>query len=90
MNKSSDTNHWLAVQLTGKAGNRNAIGAVVRVDNQWNSVTSSQGYGSSSVGPLHFGLGAAEKATTVDVTWPDGRHTVLVNVPSNRLLSISE
>ena len=90
MNRSAGKNHWLDIVLRGKGGNRNALGAVVKVDGQWNSVTSAQGYASSSLGPLHFGLGTAETAARVEVTWPDGTRRVLQNIPSQRLLSISE
>ena len=90
MNRSLDNNHWLDIKLTGKGGNRDALGAVVRVDGQWNSVTSAQGYASSSLGPLHFGLGAAESAARIEITWPDGSKRVLKNIASQRLLTIVE
>jgi hypothetical protein len=87
MNRSTDTNRWLSVKLTGKDGNRDALGAVVQVNGQWNSMTSGQGYASSSLGPLHFGLGSAQSAR-VEIVWPDGTRRVLTGVSTNRLLSI--
>ena len=35
-----------------------------------------------------FGLGAAEVATQVQVTWPDGRVRTLRNVSANQRLSV--
>ena len=90
MNRSKERNYWLAIQLKGKNKNRNAIGAVVRVDSQWNIAGSSQGYASSSLAPLHFGLGKVGKAAQVEVTWPDGVKTLLHDVAANRLLLIAE
>ncbi len=83
MNRSADGNHWLEVSVT-------ALGAVVQVDGQWSAVTSSQGYASSSLAPLHFGLGSAKFVKRVEVTWPDGRKRVLTNISADRLLSISD
>ena len=36
-----------------------------------------------------FGLGTAEQATQVQVTWPDGRVRTLRNVTANQRLSVS-
>jgi len=61
MNQSPGANHWLELKLEGTRSNRDAIGARIKVVTgtgaQYNHVTTSVGYGSSSAGPVHFGLG---------------------------------
>jgi hypothetical protein len=61
MNDSPRSNHWLEFQLEGTKSNRDAIGArikvVTRSSTQYNHVSFSTGYASSSAGPVHFGLG---------------------------------
>jgi hypothetical protein len=39
---------------------------------------------------LHFGLGTEEKATTVEVRWPDGQRTVLEQIKAGQVLRLSE
>ena len=62
INQSPGANHWLELKLEGTKSNRDAIGARVKVvtgnKSQFNHVTTSCGYASSSAGPMHFGLGA--------------------------------
>jgi hypothetical protein len=50
-NVSPDPNHWIILKLIGTKSNRDGIGARVRIDKQWNHMTSACGYASSS----HFG-----------------------------------
>jgi hypothetical protein len=82
------------VRLRGRSSNRDAIGAKVRVraagGNQFNHVTGSVGYASTSQLAVHFGLGAAEAVEEVEVTWPGGKRQVLRDVKANQFLSIEE
>jgi hypothetical protein len=87
--------HFLKVQLTGTTSNRDALGAVVRVSSAGNTYTKFQdgksGYLSQSSLPLYFGLGDADKADRVEVTWPSGKkQTVETGIPANGLLKITE
>ena len=66
-NVTSDSNAWLTLRLVGKASNRDGLGARVRVGSQWNQMTSSVGYASSSVDAVHFGLGSADSPQSVEV-----------------------
>ncbi len=76
LNASDADAHWLAIDLQGRISNRNGIGAVVQVTSngtdQFNTATTSVGYASSSSGPVHFGLGAAETVQQIKVHWPSG------------------
>jgi hypothetical protein len=94
MNRSPGPNHWLELRLEGTKSNRDAIGARIKVVTpagaQYNHVTTSCGYASSSAGPVHFGLGAAASADLVEIVWPSGRVQQLRNVAGGRVLRVRE
>ncbi|MGA2848717.1 MAG: CRTAC1 family protein [Terracidiphilus sp.] len=94
MNRSPHAGHWLDVALHGVKSNRDGIGARIKVVTkagaQYNHQTSSVCYASSSLGPVHFGLGAETIATTVEITWPSGIVQTLENVAGDRILKITE
>ncbi len=71
-NESERRNHWLGVRLVGSRSNRDGIGARVQVHGRFEMATSSVGYASSSLTPLHFGLGASPRAPEIQVRWPSG------------------
>jgi enediyne biosynthesis protein E4 len=89
-NVSPQAGHWLDLRLVGTSSNRGAIGARVEVGSQWNEVTSSVGYASSVVAPLHFGLGARTATPEVTITWPNGRVQKLRNVKADQTLTVHE
>ena len=75
-NTSGTQNGWLNVQLSGKGGNREALGAKLTLTTADGRklrryVDPSGSYLSSSNGPTHFGLGASA-AVRLEVRWPDG------------------
>jgi hypothetical protein len=94
MNASPGANHWLELQLEGTKSNRDAIGARIKVVSasvtQYNHVTFSSGYASSSAGPVHFGLGPDKAADSVEIRWPSGIVQVLKNVAGDRIVRITE
>lgn len=85
---------WLALRLKGTKSNRDAIGAKVRVTagglTQYNHVSTSTGYQCSSEKTLRFGLGDAEKADEVEITWPTGKKQTLRDVPAGRIIEVAE
>lgn len=94
MNRTEGAGHWLDVQLDGTKSNRDGIGAVVKVVTkagaQYNHMTSSVGYASSSHGPVHFGPCAEAKVDLVEIRWPSGSVQTLRNVTADRVLSVKE
>jgi hypothetical protein len=94
MNSSPHAGHWLDVALRGVKSNRDGIGARIKVVTkagaQYNHQTSSVCYASSSLGPVHFGLGAETRATSVQITWPSGIVQTLENVEADRILKVTE
>jgi hypothetical protein len=94
MNRSPHAGHWLDIALHGVKSNRDGIGARIKVVTkagvQYNHQTSSVCYASSSLGPVHFGLGADSEASTVEITWPSGIIQSIENVDADRVLNVTE
>jgi hypothetical protein len=94
MNRSQGAGHWLDIRLEGTKSNRDGIGAVVKVVTragaQYNHMTTSVGYASSSHGPVHFGLGAEDKAEQIEIRWPSGIVQSLRDVAGDRVLTVKE
>ncbi|GEM_PF-1935279 len=74
----------VTIRVAGKKGNMDALGTTVRakVDGKlrirW--LNGSGGYGGTTMGWAHFGLGKATKLTDVEITWPDGKKTKVGDV----------
>ena len=84
--------HWLSVELSQVASNRDAIGSwiAVRVGDHLISERESTiggGHASGTAAPMHFGLGAATDAE-VRVTWPDGEVGPWQSVGADRVVRI--
>ncbi len=94
-NTTRNANHWLCLDLQGAKSNRLAIGARIRVTAadgsvQYNHVSTSSGYASSSDPRVHFGLGSNLQAASIDIDWPSGIHQVLKDVAADRVLKVIE
>ncbi len=94
MNRSVKSGHWLDIALRGTKSNRDGIGAriklVTKSGAQYNHMTTSVGYASSSYGPVHFGLGPESRAEVVEIHWPSGVVQTLQNVPADQMLKVTE
>jgi enediyne biosynthesis protein E4 len=94
MNRSPNAGHWLNIALEGVKSNRDGIGARIKVVSpsvtQYNHQTSSVCYASSSLGPVHFGLGPDAKASSVEITWPSGITQKLENVAADQTVKVVE
>jgi hypothetical protein len=94
MNRSAGGGHWLDIALEGTKSNRDGIGAAIQVTTksgtQFNHMTTSACYASSSAGPVHFGLGADAVANQVEIRWPSGVVQKLANVNADRVVSVKE
>jgi hypothetical protein len=94
MNRSEPSAHWLDIALQGTRSNRDGIGARIKVVTktgvQYNHMTTSVGYASSSDGPVHFGLGPDDTAEQVEIRWPSGVLQELRNVAANQTKQVKE
>lgn len=94
MNRSSNSNHWLLIDLVGTISNRDGLGARIKLVTtegvQYNHATTSVGYGSSSDKRVHFGLGAATQIDQIEIKWPSGIQQIVTNVAADRILTVRE
>ena len=84
--------HWLGIQVADpKRSNHDAIGAWVAVRTGYRTiqheVTVGGGHAGGQLGPIHVGLGSADRAD-VRVTWPDGEVGPWVPVAADRYVTI--
>ncbi len=94
MNRSPASGHWLDIALEGTKSNRDGIGAriklVTKSGTQYNHMTESVGYASSSLGPVHFGLGPDRRAESIEIHWPSGTVQTFHNIDSDQVFKVKE
>src|SRR5262249_19403205 len=89
-NRTANDNHWVRLELIGdgRKSNRNAIGARVEFESggtkQVRFLNGGGSYLSASDRRLLVGLGAADRAERVTVTWPSGRRQEFRNLQGRR------
>ncbi|MBL8862102.1 MAG: CRTAC1 family protein [Planctomycetes bacterium] len=93
-NDVDEGRNWLQVELVGRGRNREAYGALVRVETpghvQCQAILAQSGLAAQNDRRLHFGLGDAQRATRIEVRWPAGAVSVLENERANRRLRVEE
>jgi enediyne biosynthesis protein E4 len=93
-NDGGNGNGSIVIKCVGTRSNRSAIGTRVKVTTgahaQIDEVMSGSSYYSQSDFRLHFGLGRAGRADTVEVAWPSGVKEAFQNLPANHLFVIDE
>jgi hypothetical protein len=86
--------HYLQIRLAGEPPNRRGVGAklvlTVGARKQYIDHTPYRGYLSTMDDRVHFGLGDADRADSLEVIWPDGRHQLLTGVEADRLITIRQ
>jgi len=87
--------HWILIQTEGKKSNRDGIGTKIKLTGesgfiQYDHVTTSVGYASSSDRRVHFGLGTDSRLREIELRWPSGNIQVLKNVAADQILKVSE
>ncbi len=91
-NDGGNRNHWLMVEAKAPNGETDAIGARVTVTTgdlrQIQDLIPVRGYLSQGDPRLHFGLGAARQADSVEVRWPDGRTSQYRDVPADKIFRV--
>jgi len=85
-------NSWIRIEPRVGPDRRTVLGTTVRVTAGGRTQTKefyvSPSYASGTLTDLHFGLGSAEKADRVEVTWPGGRVQVFEGIPARRIYMI--
>lgn len=76
VDRAASGHHFLDVELQGRGGNRDALGAIVELDTEAGTQTCFHGQRPSLGGggetACHFGLGPHARVLAVRITWPDG------------------
>jgi len=84
-------NHWLKLRLLDGRGHE-VPGVMVKVHTgkrvQAKTSSFSNGYLSSYVGPMLFGLGKATRVDLIEVLWPDGSSSHLENVRADEEIEL--
>jgi hypothetical protein len=94
-NTSANENHWILIQVEGRKSNRDGIGTKIKLTGesgrvQYNHVTTSVGYVSSSDKRVHFGLGADRRIREIELRWPSGKVQVARDVAVDQIFKVRE
>ena len=94
LNEGGNANAWLGVRLVGRASNRTALGARVKVIGPFGAmideVRSGSSYLSQSDLRLHFGLGKSTSLPAIEIRWPNGALQTVKAPGINRMVTIVE
>ncbi|MEE9250736.1 MAG: CRTAC1 family protein [Alphaproteobacteria bacterium] len=84
--------NWLQLKLAQSGGNRDAVGAWIKLSvggrTLRREVTVGGGHAGGASGWIHFGLGTAER-TRVRVQWPHGAWGPWISLLANRFVRIT-
>lgn len=87
-------NHWIAFRTVGTRSNRDGIGAKISVEAGQRTLVDEVRSGSSYISQndlrVHFGLGAATKADSVEVRWPSGLVERFGSLPADAIHTLKE
>ena len=87
-------NNWLTVNLVGQESNTNGYGAKVTLAaddlTQHREATSAHGYNSGNDPRMHFGLGNKSSIDFIEVLWPSGKKSKVMNPSINQTVTIEE
>lgn len=89
--------HFLSLRLEGRGGNRDAVGARVRLVTDCEpaatftrTVRAGEGYLSQSSKSVHFGLGECDRIARAEVEWPNGNRETFTGLETNRRYRLDE
>jgi enediyne biosynthesis protein E4 len=93
-NEGDKSNHWLTLELAAKQGNPLAIGARIKVTTgkivQTEEIRSGGSYISQNDLRIHFGLGTALKADSIEIRWNSGKVETLKDVAADKFYAVLE
>ena len=94
LNEIGATRSWLALELQGTSANRDAIGAVVRIETsegrQMRHVVMGSSYASQHTSRLYFGLNEVSRVDAIAVDWPGGGSDRFEGVGARQLVRVTE
>lgn len=93
-NKTQTTSHWIGLDLRATSGNRDGIGAQVRIEYcgqiQAESKRNGGSYLSVNDPRIHFGLGSCSQVDRIRIDWPGGHHQIAEKPGLDRYVTIEE
>ena len=93
-NTRPETGHWLTLKLEGTRGNRDALGAQVRLTvggrTRFAEARCPTSYEFQEDSRLHFGLGTNASVERLEIRWPGGQRQILTQVAGDRVLPVIE
>lgn len=91
-NFSSNQNNSVTLRFKGPEKNTSGLGVKALLSSngitQYQEMTLTRGFQSSVAPQLHFGIGTADRADQLKITWPDGKVQVLKDIDKNEFLTI--
>jgi hypothetical protein len=91
---NSTEGHRVVMKLAGRAPNRDAIGAEVRIETasgiQVRQIYTERGVVASEPALVYFGLGPDTVISKVTIHWPNGQVQQLEDLPVDKLLTIPQ
>ncbi|MEK6481007.1 VCBS repeat-containing protein [Catalinimonas sp. 4WD22] len=92
--KRGQNEHYIKVELKGKATNPGGIGAKLHIhyadgQQQIYEHQPTRGYLSTVDARAHFGLGKATMVDSMRIDWPDGKSQLLTQIQADQTLTIS-
>jgi len=93
-NNKGNQNNWIILNLTGTTGNRDGIGARIKITSggktQIAQRKTTTGYLSQNDPRIHFGLGKNQMVDKIEIIWPSGKTQTLENIKVNQILEVKE
>jgi hypothetical protein len=93
-NAGDKTNRWITLELAAKTGNPLAIGARIKVTTgktvQTEEIRSGGSYLSQNDLRVHFGLGKAAKADSIEIRWNSGKTETIKDVAADKFYAVLE
>jgi hypothetical protein len=94
LHNTAPTGNALTIRLIGQSTNRSGIGSVARVQvgsrKLWDEVRSGSTFLSQSDLRLHFGLGAATQADSIEIEWLGGKVEKIGPLSGGQTVTITE
>ena len=86
-NRTSTGNHFVQLDLVGTTSERDAVGALIRIecgDESWvTSMSDGEGYFGSNEHLIHVGLGKQARINRISIDWPSGQHEEFENLEAD-------
>lgn len=94
-NDVANSNNYLRVFLTGTNGNRDGLGAKLKIETpdgetQHFEMKSGTNLGGGDEMAAHFGLGTNATVSELEVTWLSGAISTQYNIPANSISGVAE